>query len=172
MKTRLRAAARGITALGGVALLAGGTVLHAGVRAGGASLVSEAEAVASAKAFAEHPEGPEVANGKHLYMSANPDAPELDVLMPKVGLPARPPFDVRVAVRPRDGLAVDRSSIRIRYGFFRIDITKRMLALGRWEGNEFIVRQAKAPAGIHWFYVTVADTAHHAASVSLQVVVQ
>ena len=47
-----------------------------------------------------------------------------------------------------------------------------MLALGRWEGNEFIVHQAQAPAGTHWFYVTLADTAHHQATVSLRVVIQ
>ena len=112
-----------------------------------------------------------MSSAAHKYTGDNAQAPTIDVLTPKAGLPAKPPFDVRVAARPPEGLGIDRTSIRIRYGFFKIDITKRMLALGRWEGNEFIVHQAKAPAGTHWFYVTLADTAHHQATVSLRVVI-
>lgn len=165
-------AARGAAALLGAALLGLGTMLHAGVGARPASLVTAREAAASAKAFAAHPEAEAAASARHGYLGDNGPAPILDVLTPKAGLPAKPPFDVRVVARPPEGLGIDRSSIRIRYGFFKIDITKRMLALGRWEGNEFVVHQANAPAGTHWFYVTLADTAHHQATVSLKVIVE
>lgn len=164
-----RMAARGGVALGGAALLGLGSALNAGPGPRTVSLVTKSEAAASAKAFAAHPEAQDGSAARHGYVSDT--APVLDMLMPKAGLPAKPPFDVRMVARSPEGLAIDRSSIRIRYGFFKIDITQRMLALGRWEGNEFIVHQAKAPAGTHWFYVTLADTAHHEATVSFKVVV-
>jgi hypothetical protein len=167
----LRAAATRLAAWGGAALLGLAAVLPAGASARTANLVTPAEAAASAKAFAAHPEAQDLSAAAHSYLGDTAQAPTIDVLTPKAGLPAKPPFDVRVVARPPEGLGIDRSSIRIRYGFFKIDITKRMLALGRWEGNEFIVHQAKAPAGTHLFYVTVADTAHHQATVSLRVVI-
>lgn len=173
---RWRAAAQPIAsgssaALAGAVLLGLGTTLPAGAGARTVSLVTNAEATASAKAFAAHPEAQDLAAGVHNYLGDKAQAPTIDVLTPKAGLPAKPPFDVRVVARPPEGLGIDRSSIRIRYGFFKIDITKRMLALGRWEGNEFVIHQAKAPAGTHLFYVTLADTAHHQATVSLRVVI-
>lgn len=169
---RLRKAAAGIAYAGAAALLGLGTTLHAGVGARTMSLVTDDEAAASAKAFAAHPEAQDLPAARHNYLGDKAPAPVIDVLTPKAGLPAKPPFDVRVVARPPEGLGIDRSSIRIRYGFFKVDITKRMLALGRWEGNEFIVRQAQAPVGTHWFYVTLADTAQHQATVSLRVVIQ
>lgn len=177
---RLRTAAAGIAHAGAAALLGLGTTLHAGVGARTMSLVTDDEAAASAQAFAAHPEAlaeplgeaVDVPAARHNYLGDKAPVPVIDVLTPKAGLPAKPPFDVRVVARPPEGLGIDRSSIRIRYGFFKVDITKRMLALGRWEGNEFIVRQAQAPAGTHWFYVTLADTARHQATVSLRVVIQ
>lgn len=136
------------------------------------SLVSDSEAAASAKAFAEHPEGPVLAE-KHLqFSSGNPLAPTIEVVEPRVDAATNPPFNVRVVAHPHEGLAIDRNSIRIRYGFFRIDVTKRMLALGHWRGNEFIVNHASAPAGTHWFYVTLADTDHREANVAVKVVVK
>ncbi|WP_421849621.1 hypothetical protein [Novosphingobium sp.] len=135
------------------------------------SLVSDAEATASAKAFAAHPGGPAAEKGLNLGKS-NPMAPTIEVLEPHVDAATNPPFDVRVVAHPHDGLAIDHNSIRVRYGFFRIDVTQRMLALGHWQGNEFIVNHANAPAGTHWFYVSLADTARQEANVAVKVVVK
>lgn len=137
-----------------------------------ARLVTESEAAASAKAFAAHPEGPAVAENRLNYAGANPLAPTIEVVEPRVDGATNPPFNVRVVAHPREGLAIDRNSIRIRYGFFRIDVTQRMLALGHWRGNEFVVNHASAPAGTHWFYVTLADTDHREANVAIKVVVK
>ena len=170
---RLRAAAARIAA-GTLATICGAALLVSGTPAIArtVSLVTDEEAAASAKAFAANPDVQDMSAARHDYLGNTAPAPILDVLTPKAGLPAKPPFDVRVVARPPEGLGIDRASIRIRYGFFKIDITQRMLAMGRWEGNEFVVRQAKAPAGTLWFYVTLADTAHHQATVSLRVVIQ
>lgn len=171
--TRSRRNANWIVAFGTAALLGSGVPLHAGSDIDAASLVSPDEASASAKAYALHPEGPELSTEKALTLGGQSDlAPKIEVLEPKLGASTTPPFDVRVVARPRDGQTIDRSSIRIRYGFFRIDITQRMLSLGRWQGNEFIVSRAKAPTGTHWFHVTLADTARQTASVSVKVVVK
>lgn len=138
----------------------------------GTSVVSPREAAASARAFRAHPEGPVLAEDRLNYSAANPLAPTIEVVEPHVDTATNPPFNVRVVARAHEGLAIDHNSIRIRYGFFRIDVTKRMLALGHWQGNEFIVNHANAPAGTHWFYVTIADTDHREANVAVKVVVK
>ena len=135
-------------------------------------LIDPAAASASAAAFAAHPEGPVIPTQKALALDGSGNlAPTLEVVAPKVDIPAHPPFDVRVIAHPRDGLGIDRNSIRIQYGFFRVDVTQRMLSLGHWHGDEFVVSHAYAPTGTHWFYVTIADTAHHAGNVAVKVVV-
>ena len=159
------------------ALLAGSTASPAAAAGGSLpeanGLITAEEAMTSARAFAEHPEGPPLVVDKAMDLNrANALAPRIEVLEPRLGAITTPPFDVRVIAHPREGLAIDRSSIRVRYGFFRIDVTQRMLSLGRWEGNEFIVSRAQAPAGTHWFYVTVADSAHQAANVDVKVVIR
>lgn len=168
--TRSRKTATGIAVLGAAALLALCTPLFAEVGTSG-SLVTDDEAAASAKAFAEQPEGPPDIAAK-AFLPGSTTGPALEVLTPKLDTPTTPPFDVRVVAHPREGLSIDRASIRVRYGFFRIDVTQRMLALGRWQGNEFIVSQAKAPKGTHWFYVSLTDSAKQVSTVAVKVVVK
>lgn len=168
---RSRGTAGWIAALGAAALLGVGAPLSARTGDGGASLVSAEEAAASAKAFADQPEGPPALAAK-AFLPGSATGPAIEVLAPKLDMPTSPPFDVRVVAHPRDGLSIDRASIRVRYGFFRIDVTQRMLALGHWEGNEFIVSRAQAPKGTHWFYVSLTDSAKQMNTVAVKVVVK
>ena len=135
-------------------------------------MVSDAVAAASAAAFAAHPEGPDLPADKALVLSGdNALAPTIEVLQPKIDMPAHPPFDVRVVAHPHEGAEIDRASIRIRYGFFRLDITRLMLTMGHWQGDEFVISHLSAPAGTHWFYINIADTAHHAGTAAVKMVV-
>lgn len=166
---RARSGRTAIIALSTALWLAAGGPLAA--RNGATSLVTDAEAAASAKAFADQPEGPPALAAK-AFLPGSATGPTIEVLAPRLDVPTSPPFDVRVVAHPRDGLSIDRSSIRVRYGFFRIDVTQRMLALGHWQGNEFIVSRAQAPKGTHWFYVSLTDSAKQVSTVAVKVVVQ
>jgi len=104
-------------------------------------------------------------------LSKDPFAPAIQVLIPRIDAPTKPPFNVRVEVKPVGNLGVDYKSLKIRYGWMGLDVTARMLQYGKWQGNAFIVSGAVAPAGTHNFKVSIADTAGHRAEADMKVVV-
>jgi len=97
--------------------------------------------------------------------------PIIQVLIPRIDAPTKPPFNVRVEVKPFGNFGVDYKSLKIRYGWMGLDVTARMLQYGKWQGNAFIVSGAVAPAGTHNFKVSIADTAGHRAEADMKVVV-
>lgn len=129
------------------------------------SLVSPEEAGADAQAQAS-------GTGAPLATKAfDPMGPAIVVIAPRIDGPTRPPLDVRVEARPRNGLAIDRGSLKVRYGFLRLDVTSRLLPYGQWQGNAFVVTGAQVPAGNHTFYVAIADSAGHVGEAVMKVVV-
>ncbi len=137
-----------------------------------AMLITPQEAAVSAAAFAAEPNGPPVVTKQFLAAGPDPLAPELEVLKPHTESPIVPPFDVAVMAHPQGSAAIKRDSLRIKYGFFKFDVTDRMMKLGRWDGNMFLIQHSDAPAGTHLFYVSLADTAGHVAATTVKVVVK
>ena len=135
-------------------------------------LITPQEAEVSAAAFAAEPNGPPIVSKQFLSAGPDPMAPVLEVLQPHTESPIVPPFDVAVTAHPQGKAAIRRESLRIKYGFFKFDVTDRMMKLGRWDGNTFLIQHSDAPAGTHLFYVSLADTAGHVASTTVKVVVK
>lgn len=135
-------------------------------------LITPQEASVSAAAFAAEPNGPTTVTKQFLPTGADPLAPALEVLAPHTEAPIVPPFDVAVTAHPQGGASISRQSLRIKYGFFRFDVTDRMMKLGKWDGNTFLISHTDAPAGTHLFYVSLSDNAGHAASTTVKVVVK
>ena len=131
----------------------------------GLVLVSPDEAKAETKAEASGMAPPAAAK------AFDPFAPSIQVLVPRIDQPTKPPFNVRVEVIPKGNWGVNRQSLKIRYGWIGLDVTARMLQYGQWQGNAFIVSGAAAPAGTHNFKVSIADSAGHRAEADMKVVV-
>jgi hypothetical protein len=127
------------------------------------ALVTPAEASASAAAHAT--DAPAI-------KSLNPFAPRIDVVQPVMARPLANPFDVVVRFTPQGDAALDPKSLKIRYGFFRVDVTARLLGAARWQGNEISASGAEAPKGTHHFYVQIADSRNRVAETDMIVVVR
>jgi hypothetical protein len=130
------------------------------------SLISPDEASASDGALAAH-------GGKLPFEAKafDPMAPQIVVITPKIDHPTHPPLDVRVEAHTQASLGVNRASLKVRYGFFKVDVTERLLKYGQWQGNAFIVSGADVPPGNHVFYVSIADSAGHEGQATMKVVV-
>ena len=130
------------------------------------ALVSPGEASASDGALAEH--GGMVPGEPKAF---DPMAPQIVVITPKIDNPTHPPLDVRVEAHTRANLGVNRASLKVRYGFFKVDVTDRLLKYGSWQGNAFVVSGADVPAGNHVFYVSISDTSGHEGQATMKVTV-
>lgn len=132
----------------------------------GFSLISPDEAAASDGALAAH-------GGKAPFEAKafDPMAPQIIVITPKIDHPTHPPLDVRVEAHTQASLGVNRSSLKVRYGFFKVDVTERLLKYGQWQGNAFVVSGADVPPGNHVFFVSIADTAGHEGVAAMKVIV-
>ena len=130
------------------------------------SLVSPGAASASDSALAEHGGTPPAET-----KGFDPMAPKIVVITPKIDNPTHPPLDVRVEAHTMANLSVNRASLKVRYGFFKVDVTERLLKYGSWQGNAFIVSGADVPAGNHVFYVSIADAAGHEGQATMKVTV-
>lgn len=103
--------------------------------------------------------------------SFNTLAPRIEVVSPGMAKPLANPFDVVVRFVPNGDSAIDPKSLKVRYGFLRIDVTQRLLGAAKWNGNEISANGAQAPKGKHRFFVQVSDTKNRVAEAELQVVI-
>lgn len=85
-------------------------------------------------------------------------APRIEVVQPTMALPLINPFNVVVRFITQSDAQLDTKSLKVKYGFFRIDVTERMMAAAIWKGNEVTSNGAAAPKGKHRFYVQIADS--------------
>ena len=132
----------------------------------GFSLVMPDEASASATALAAHGNmAPPEAK------AFDPMAPRIVVISPKLDNPTHPPLDVRVEAHTLANLGVNRASLKVRYGFFKVDVTDRLVKYGAWQGDAFVVTGADVPPGKHVFYVSIADSAGHEGQATMNVTV-
>lgn len=126
--------------------------------------------VTPAEAARELAEG-RVAKAPPLRMP-NPLAPQISVVQPVLGAPVANPIDVVVRFEPGPDAQIDRSSLKVRYGLLRIDVTDRLLNSASWDGNEIRSCGATVPRGSHRFIVQVADTRRRIAESEVRLVVR
>lgn len=155
-----------MAALAATALAAAAITGQASAQSAAFSLISPDEASASDSALAAH-------GGKLPFEAKafDPMAPQIVVITPRIDHPTHPPLDVRVEAHTQASLGVNRASLKVRYGFFKVDVTDRLLKYGQWQGNAFIVSGADVPAGNHVFYVSIADSAGHEGQATMKVTV-
>lgn len=84
-------------------------------------------------------------------------APVIELLAPTVGRAITPPIDIRLRWSGSDGVAIDPSSVKVRYGRLGIDITSRVLAAAKVDAGGIEAPGARLPAGEHRLAVEVAD---------------
>jgi hypothetical protein len=91
--------------------------------------------------------------------SADMDAPTITVVKPDKSGAIQPPVDIDVRFKPAQGATVNIGSLKIMYGFLKLDITQRILTAPgvKVSADGLTANGAKLPAGSHKLLIEVAD---------------
>src|SRR5262249_15002740 len=84
-------------------------------------------------------------------------APTIRIEEPDTTKPVKSPVRIRIRFHAGTGARVEVNSLRVRYGFLRIDITRRILAHARPTASGVSVEDAELPRGHHRVTVEIAD---------------
>ena len=91
--------------------------------------------------------------------AADFDAPVITVLKPDPATPIQRPFDIEVRFKAAEGASVDIASLKVMYGFLRLDVTRRILMAPGVEVSAAGIAASGAwlPSGSHKVIIEVAD---------------
>jgi hypothetical protein len=98
---------------------------------------------------------PVVANGNDL------NAPKIAIIEPNCSTAIRGPINIDVRFQAAKGATVDPATLKIRYGLFHIDVTRRILdAAGvQVSASGFKTIGAQLPRGNHQLSIEITDSA-------------
>lgn len=85
------------------------------------------------------------------------DAPAIRIEEPDITKPVRSAVKIRVHFQPGANARIVVDTLRVRYGFLRIDITRRILAHARPTPSGVFVDDADLPRGRHEITIQIAD---------------
>jgi hypothetical protein len=91
--------------------------------------------------------------------AADLNAPTITVVNPSSAAPIQPPVDIEVRFKAAEGASVNAASLKILYGFLKLDITQRILqAPGvQVSASGLTAKGARLPSGSHKLLIEVAD---------------
>jgi hypothetical protein len=140
----------GWPAVAAAALLAGmatGTALAAGF-----SLLSAEEYQSELKARA-------APGASFVARAADLNAPTITVVMPNPREPIQPPVNIDIRFAAAEGATVNVSSLRILYGFLKLDVTRRILDAPGVQVSAAGLKAngAQLPSGSHKLIIEIAD---------------
>jgi hypothetical protein len=83
--------------------------------------------------------------------AADLNAPSISVVTPEGSSPVQPPVDIEVRFQPAAGASVNVGSLKIRYGFLKLDITQRILQAPGVQVSAagLTAKGARLPSGSH-----------------------
>ena len=81
------------------------------------------------------------------------------------------PVTIKIAFHAQDGATIDPSSLRITYGFLKIDITKRVLDHATLTADGLTAVDAVLPSGQHHVTMQIADSKGRVTAKSIAVTV-
>jgi hypothetical protein len=84
-------------------------------------------------------------------------APTITIQEPDITRPISLPVDIRVRFQAAANARIAVNSLRVRYGFLGIDVTRRILAHARPTPSGMFVRGAELPSGRHRVTIQIAD---------------
>lgn len=154
-----------------------------------AALVLSVAVGASSAAREKHPAGFELLSGAEyaaelraraapapdlILKSADPNSPRIQVVSPGQGAPVHPPVDIEISFKPSEGATVDPASLRILYGFLKLDVTRRILdAPGvQLSASGLKASGAQLPSGNHRLVIQLTDNLGRLGSNLLEFTVQ
>jgi hypothetical protein len=91
--------------------------------------------------------------------AADLNAPSITVMSPDSRAPIQPPVDIEVRFKPAAGASVNVASLKILYGFLKLDITQRILQAPGVQVTAagLTAKGARLPSGSHKLLIEVTD---------------
>jgi hypothetical protein len=89
--------------------------------------------------------------------SNRPGTPVIRIEEPDITRPVRLPVNIRISFRAAANAVIAVNTLRVRYGFLGIDVTRRILAHARPTPSGVFVEDAELPRGRHRVTVQIAD---------------
>lgn len=83
--------------------------------------------------------------------------PKIRIDEPDISRPVRLPVNIRIRFQAATNARIDINSLRIRYGFLGIDVTRRILAHARPTATGVFVEDAELPKGRHRVTIQIGD---------------
>jgi hypothetical protein len=90
--------------------------------------------------------------------------PDIEIDQPDQTKPIKSPVTIRISFRAQDGALIDRSSFRVTYGWFGIDITQRILEHAQLTSQGITAADAQLPSGRHRVTIQIADNRRRVAT--------
>ena len=84
-------------------------------------------------------------------------APTIRIEEPDITRSIRSPVNIRISFQTAANARIAVNSLRVRYGFLGIDITRRILAHARPTSSGVFVEDAELPRGRHKVTIQIAD---------------
>jgi len=84
-------------------------------------------------------------------------APTIRIVEPDITRPVRSPVNIRIGFHAAPNARIAVNSLRVRYGFLGIDITRRILAHATPTPSGVFVEDAELPRGRHKVTIQIAD---------------
>jgi hypothetical protein len=106
--------------------------------------------------------------------AADLNAPTITVVNPNSAAPIQPPVDIDVRFKAAEGATVNVASLKILYGFLKLDITQRIVqAPGvQISASGLTAKGARLPSGSHKLVIEVSDNLGRAARQLLEFTVK
>lgn len=86
------------------------------------------------------------------------DAPLIHLVMPQLGMPIESPTPIELRFEPIQPSKIKVETLKVLYGAFQLDITKRILGVAEVTAKGVQVREAKLPPGKHKLTVILEDS--------------
>jgi hypothetical protein len=97
-----------------------------------------------------------------------PDAPMIDLIIPKLDSPISSPTPIQVKFLPKFPAVINLDSFKVLYGTFQIDITSRILKVAEINTSGIDVKEASLPKGRHKLSLMIQDSLGRAASKNVE----
>lgn len=91
--------------------------------------------------------------------AADLNAPSITVVTPDSSAPIQPPVDIDLRFKPAAGATVNIGSLKILYGFLKLDITQRILQAPGVQVSAagLTAKGARLPSGSHKLLIEISD---------------
>jgi hypothetical protein len=89
--------------------------------------------------------------------AVSPDAPQIDIVHPKLDSPITSPTAIQLVFHPSSSSVVRPETFKVLYGRLRVDITQRLTQVAKVTAEGVNINEASLPKGTHRLLLSIED---------------